>query len=139
LIQVFIACMHKFRGSISLHIKSLRLTIPQVYVVFSLKLKGKWSFEQRERFHFIFVLYQPPLLKTHVLQFHIYWKSLNISSFLVLNVKWEKVLGQSKRTAPPLFFWKRFKLFYNKGENFFRGFSKWPKENHLKKGEIFKS
>jgi hypothetical protein len=34
---------------------SLRLTVLQVYVVLSLKLNGKWSFEQRERFHFIFV------------------------------------------------------------------------------------
>jgi hypothetical protein len=59
----FITCMHKFRGSNSLHVKSLRLTILQVYVVLSLKLKGKWSFEQRERLHFIFVRYQTPLLK----------------------------------------------------------------------------
>jgi hypothetical protein len=63
ILQVFITCMHKFRGTNSLHIKSLRLTIRQVHVVLSLKLKGKWSFEQTEYFHFTFVWYQTPLLK----------------------------------------------------------------------------
>jgi hypothetical protein len=43
-LQIFITCMHKFMGSNSLHIKSLRLTILQVYVVLSLKLKGKMEF-----------------------------------------------------------------------------------------------
>jgi hypothetical protein len=48
-------------------------------------------------------------------------------SFFVLNVKGEKSLGQSKRTAPPLCFIKTFYLpnwyywtIYTKGENFFQ-------------------
>jgi hypothetical protein len=43
-LKVFITCMHEFRGSNSLHFKSLRLTVLQVYVVLSLKLRGKWCF-----------------------------------------------------------------------------------------------
>jgi hypothetical protein len=63
------------------------------------------------------------LTQTHVLQFHIYWKSLNISSFLVLNAKGWESFRQKQKDHSTTIFWKRFKLFYNKGENFFRGSS----------------
>jgi hypothetical protein len=128
--------MHKFRGSNSLHIKSLRLTVLQVYVVLSLKLKGKWSFEQKERFHFIFVRYQPPLLKLMYFNFISIEKASTFLHFWCLMPKGEKVLGQSKRTAPPLFSEKCFKLFYNKGENFFRGsFVNGQRKSIWKKGK----
>jgi hypothetical protein len=96
--------MHKLRERNSLHIKSLRLTILQVYVVLSLKLKGKWSFKQRECFHFIFVSYQTPLLKLmHFNSISILNRPQNFFIFGALMPKGEKILGQSKRTAPPPF------------------------------------
>jgi hypothetical protein len=56
------------------------------------------------------------LAKIHALQFHIFLeKASNILYFLVLNAKGEKVLGQSKRIAPPPYF------FENVLNYFFRG------------------
>jgi hypothetical protein len=128
--------MHKFRGSNSLHIKSLRLTYLQVYVVLNLKLKGKWNFELRECFHFIFLRYQPPLLKL------MYFNSISIEKaskflhFWCLMPKGEKVLGQSVKVLGQNVFWKRFKLFYNKGENLFRkSFGNGQRKSIWKKGK----
>jgi hypothetical protein len=114
--------MHKFRGCNSLHIKSLRLTFLQVYVVLSLKLKGKWSFELRERFHFIFVRYQPPLLKLMYFNSRFIKKASKFLHFWCLMPKGEKVLDQSKRTAPPPtpFSENVFNYFITKGRTYSR-------------------
>jgi hypothetical protein len=93
--------MHKFRGSKSLHFKSLILTILHVYVMLSLKLKEKWSFEQRECFHCIFVRYQTPLLKLKCLNSISLCKGhTDLLHFLCLMPKGRKLLGQSHRAAP---------------------------------------
>jgi hypothetical protein len=119
---------HIFRGSNSLHIKSLRLTILQVYVVLSLKLKGKWSFEQRERFHFIFVRYQSPLLKLMYFNYISILKKAHNFPIWCLMPKVEKALGQRKRTAPP----PRFQRLFHKG-----GLFKLHKPSWQLRGELF--
>jgi hypothetical protein len=105
--------MHKFRGSNSLHIKSLRLTILPVYVVLSLKLKGKWSFEQRERFYFIFVRYQTPLLKLIHFNSKSIKKASNFSSFLVLNAKGGESIRPKQKDHTTMLKFKNFNWYFN--------------------------
>jgi hypothetical protein len=65
--------MHKFRGSNSLHFKSLRLTVLQVYVVLSLKsqIEREMEFRAKEALplKICSVSNTPP--QTHALKFHI--------------------------------------------------------------------
>jgi hypothetical protein len=60
----------------------------QVYFVLSLKLKGKWSCMQRERFHYIIVRYQHSLLQLmYLTSISLLKRPLDFLYFLVLNAK----------------------------------------------------
>jgi hypothetical protein len=85
--------------------------------VLSLRLKGKWSIRQRHRFHstssvLSFLAGIPPTLQFGIIFTHILFAkggekvkrayiSLTSIRFWRFMPKGEKVLAQSKRTAPP--------------------------------------
>jgi hypothetical protein len=77
------------------------------------------------------------LAQTHVLQFHIYWKCLKISSFLVINAKGgENIRLKQKDCTTTLFSENVLNYFRTKGRTSSRGsFFKWPNENIWKRGE----
>jgi hypothetical protein len=90
-----------------------------------IELKGKWSIQQRRRFHstpliFADIPYCSPLwYNLHSSLFICHWgeskKGLYFThkyQFLAIHAKGEKVWAQSKRTAPPPNFkkWSFFKL-----------------------------
>jgi hypothetical protein len=84
------------------------------------RLKGKWSLRRREGFHstlsvsFTLRRHSTPLFDWYNLHsYFIYqwrrkYKGLTKSPFLVIHAKGERILAQSKRTAPPP---KNFKIF----------------------------
>jgi hypothetical protein len=114
--------------------------------VLSLRLKGKWSIRQRHRFHSTSLLLSflagiPPALQFGIIFTHILFAkggenvrrayiSLTSIRFWRFMPKGEKVLAQSKRTAPPpiskmsfkfvlrkdfsigILYWYNFKLVY---------------------------
>jgi hypothetical protein len=74
----------------------------------SLRLKGKWSFRQRQAFHYdsVCIIYPLPYSCTY---FHIFIvKAARFLYFGCLMPKGEKLIGQRKRTAPPPCFLKTF-------------------------------
>jgi hypothetical protein len=73
----------------------------------SLRLKGKWSIRKRQGFYYDFVGIIIPLSYS-CLYTHILYKASSFLHFWRLMQKGEKLIGQSKRTAPPPCFLKTF-------------------------------
>jgi hypothetical protein len=74
----------------------------------SLRLKGKWSYRQRQGFHYdsVVIIYPLPYSCIYI---HIFLvKASRFLCFWRLMPKGEKLIGQNKRTAPPPYFLKTF-------------------------------
>jgi hypothetical protein len=69
-----------------------------VYIVLSLKFKGKWSFGQRKRFHCIFTWYQHSLLRLmFLIAIYLLKRTYKLSPFLVLDAKGGEIIRPKQK------------------------------------------